>query len=160
MKANDVFKITLPNGVEVECVAITEMQHEHFSIFGGYDDQSTWLCYAQNRLFRVIERHIKHFNGAESYAVEYIGIIVDCCNIPLYDGYLQFHDHLKTLPTFQDFIKTRVGLLYLYKVADVLSDELAAIPGTLPVELVLSHAEEWYHSYLISGLLNADGPLE
>lgn len=156
MKANDVFKITLPNGVEVECVAITKVACDHISICGGYIDTDTWLCYAQNRLFRVTEQTRRFFNCSTLREVKYLDIVVDYCMIPLYDDYLNFHNELVRFPEFHEFIKTRRGLKYLCDVADILSDENTS-PGKLNVECVLASAEAWYHESLVNGLVN--GPL-
>jgi hypothetical protein len=59
MKKNDVFTFTAPNGVEVTAVVINELSYR---VIAG-DATTTWLCYAQNRLFtyKMMQNLIKEF---------------------------------------------------------------------------------------------------
>ena len=77
MKKNDVFTFTAPNGVEVAAVVV-------------YVVKSTYLCYAQNRLFEMWE--------SSEFGLAYNGIIVDYCILPDYDAMLEaYSDHQVTL---------------------------------------------------------------
>jgi hypothetical protein len=93
MKKNDVFTFTAPNGVEVVGVVVAYMNLESH-IDDGWDSTtvSTWLCYAQNRLFTYKHKYsVLHDSWgntrAEGYG-EYGETIVDYAVLPDYDEML------------------------------------------------------------------------
>ena len=77
MKKNDVFTFTAPNGVEVTAVVVHVVK-------------STYLCYAQNRLFEMWK--------SPEFGLAYNGIIADYAILPDYDSMLEaYSDHQVTL---------------------------------------------------------------
>ena len=94
MKKNDVFTFTAPNGVEVTGVVVAYMNLESY-IDDGWDSTtvSTWLCYAQNRLFTYKHKHsVLHDSWGNTRAEgcgEYGEVIVDYAILPEYDAMLE-----------------------------------------------------------------------
>jgi hypothetical protein len=100
MKKNDIFTFTAPNGVEVTAIVVGKV---------GYDvyirtATTTYLCYAQNRLFTIKEvmkairddLDIKRGTaGAESLSYEYGEIIVEYCFLPDYDNMLERYNDIE-----------------------------------------------------------------
>ena len=77
MKKNDTFTFTAPNGAEVTAVVV-------HTIFQGNAKQLD-ICYAQNRLFTLVEWEI-----AKDKGFNYNGeTIVDYCVLPEYDAMLE-----------------------------------------------------------------------
>lgn len=78
MKKDEIFTFTALNGVEVAAVALYAV-----TLFdGGKYIGNKWICYAQNRLFAMMD----YKGGIKNYEYpEYEGIIVDYCIIPKYD---------------------------------------------------------------------------
>ena len=77
MKKNEIFTFTAPNGVEVTAVVV-------HTIFQGSAKQLD-ICYAQNRLFTLVEWEI-----AKDKGFNYNGeTIVDYCVLPEYDAMLE-----------------------------------------------------------------------
>ena len=77
MKKNEIFTFTAPNGVEVTAVVV-------HTIFQGNAKQLD-ICYAQNRLFTLVEWEI-----AKDKGFNYNGeTIVDYCVLPEYDAMLE-----------------------------------------------------------------------
>ena len=74
MKKNDVFTFTAPNGAEVQAVVV------HVA-------KSTYLCYAQNRLFEMWE--------SPEFGLAYNGIIVDYAILPDYDEMLARYNDIE-----------------------------------------------------------------
>lgn len=82
MKKNDIFTLTTPNGVEVTGVCINEVGFAvHLSTA-----TTTYLCYAQNRLFTWL---IKEHTLNHSIHEEYGKILVDYAILPDYDALLK-----------------------------------------------------------------------
>lgn len=72
MKKNEIFTFTAPNGVEVTAVVVHIIK-------------STYVCYAQNRLFEMRE--------SPEFGLAYNGIIIDYCILPDYDRMLEDYYH-------------------------------------------------------------------
>ena len=91
MNKNEIFTFTAPNGVEVTAVVI-------YTVFQGCAKQLD-ICYAQNRLFTMIETEIdKDDKGQWKWDISYGQVIVDYCIFPDYDAMLEaYSDHLVTL---------------------------------------------------------------
>ena len=86
MKKNDVFTFTAPNGVEVTAVAIYAITLFNDNKFIG----NKWICYAQNRLFTMMD----YKEGIKKYEEpEYDETIVDYCILPAYDRILEDYQH-------------------------------------------------------------------
>ena len=79
MKKNDIFTFTAPNGVEVTGVCL-------YPIFKG-TAVTTYVCYAQNRLFTMLEESTMTDKGMEK-TMKYHEIIVDYAILPDYDTLL------------------------------------------------------------------------
>lgn len=92
MKKNDVFTFTAPNGVEVTAIALYAV-----TLFDG--DKyigNKWICYAQNKLFAMMD----YKGGIKNYeAPEYEGVIADYCIIPEYDELLARYNDLEVSRT-------------------------------------------------------------
>ena len=77
MKKNEIFTFKAPNGAEVTAVVV-------HTIFQGSTKQLD-ICYAQNRLFTLVEWEI-----AKDKGFNYNGeTIVDYCVLPEYDTMLE-----------------------------------------------------------------------
>ena len=84
MKKNDVFNYTTSNGDVVKAVVV--------AIIGGHED--TWstythyLCYAQRKLFKYVERYTMEETGIEA---SFAGTsdLVDYAVLPEYDAMLE-----------------------------------------------------------------------
>ena len=79
MKKNDIFTFTAPNGVEVTGVCL-------YPIFKG-TAVTTYVCYAQNRLFTMLEESTMTDKGVEKN-MKYHEVIVDYAILPDYDTLL------------------------------------------------------------------------
>lgn len=79
MKRNDIFTFTAPNGVEVEGVCL----HRIFQGVG----RTLYVCYAQNRLFTMLEESIMTDKG-EEITMKYQEVIAEYAVIPEYDELL------------------------------------------------------------------------
>jgi hypothetical protein len=93
MKKNDIFTFTAPNGVEVTAVVINELSYR---VIAG-EAATTWICYAQNRLFtyKMIQ---DIWDKSKPIEYHYGEILVDYCILPDYDDMLEaYSDHLVTL---------------------------------------------------------------
>ena len=92
MKKNDVFTFTAPNGVEVTAVVV--------AIIGGYEDEwavyNSFLCYAQNRLFKYTERYVwdEHDKEPTGYPAGSV-VLVDYAILPDYDEMLARYNDLE-----------------------------------------------------------------
>jgi len=101
MKKNDVFTFTAPNGAEVQAVVIAAIKSEVKEIpdCGVIEDITTFLCYAQNRLFTFIETDSSYEVEYEKYAhsihSEYGRILVDYAVLPNYDALLDRYNDLE-----------------------------------------------------------------
>lgn len=69
----EMFKITTPNGIEINAHIIRSDGHVH-------------ICYAQNRLFTVYETH-EVIDGERINEFHFGEIIVDYCVIPELDDH-------------------------------------------------------------------------
>ena len=74
MKKNDIFTFTAPNGVEVTAVVV-------------HATRSTYLCYAQNRLFEMWE--------SQEFGLAYNGVVVDYAILPDYDEMLERYNDIE-----------------------------------------------------------------
>jgi hypothetical protein len=79
MKRNDIFTFTAPNGVEVKGVCL-------YPVFQG-SAVTTYVCYAQNRLFTMREEFTMTDHGAE-ITMKYQEVIAEYAAIPEYDELL------------------------------------------------------------------------
>lgn len=79
MKRNDIFTFTAPNGVEVKGVCLCP-------VFQGVG-RTLYVCYAQNRLFTMLEESIMTDHGEEK-TMEYEDVIAEYAAIPEYDELL------------------------------------------------------------------------
>ena len=101
MKKNDVFTFTAPNGVEVQAVVIAVIKSEVKEIpdCGVIEDITTFLCYAQNRLFTFIETDSSYEVEYEEYAhsihSEYGKILADYAILPDYDELLARYNDIE-----------------------------------------------------------------
>ena len=92
MKKNDVFTFTAPNGVEVTAVALYAVTLFNGSTFIG----NKWICYAQNRLFTMMD----YKEGIKKYEKpEYGEVIVDYCILPDYDDMLERYNDIEVAQT-------------------------------------------------------------
>ena len=80
MKKNDIFTFTAHNGVEVTGICL-------YPISKGVA-VTIYLCYAQNRLFTMLEEETMTDKGIKK-TMHYHEVVVDYCNIPEYDGMLK-----------------------------------------------------------------------
>ena len=79
MKKNDIFTFTAPNGVEVTGVCL-------YPIFKG-TAVTIYVCYAQNRLFTMLEESTMTDKGVEK-TMKYHEVIADYAILPDYDSLL------------------------------------------------------------------------
>lgn len=79
MKKNDIFTFTAPNGVEVKGVCL-------YRIFKGAGE-NMYVCYAQNRLFTMLEESIMTDKG-EKTTMKYHDTIAEYAVLPEYDELL------------------------------------------------------------------------
>ena len=88
MKKHDIFTFTAPNGVEVTAVVLER-------IFQG-SCKSTFICYAQNRIFTYIEELFMKFEGTAEWKKDYSygEVLVDYAILPDYDELLKVHESL------------------------------------------------------------------
>jgi hypothetical protein len=86
MKKNDIFTFTAPNGVEVTGVCL-------YPIFKG-TAVTTYVCYAQNRLFTMLEESTMTDKGIEK-AMKYHEVIVDYAVLPDYDALLDRYNDIE-----------------------------------------------------------------
>ena len=84
MKRGDIFTFTAPNGVEVTAVVVHVVK-------------STYLCYAQNRLFEMWE--------SPEFGIAYNGIIVEYCILPDYDAMLERYNDIEVAQ-----VETNIGM--------------------------------------------------
>ena len=85
MNKNEVFTFTAPNGVEVTAVALYAVTLFNGSTFIG----NKWICYAQNRLFTMMD----YKEGIKKYEEpEYGEVIVDYAILPDYDSMLEEYE--------------------------------------------------------------------
>lgn len=83
MEKGKVFTFTAPNGNKVTAVAIYAIKLFNGDTFIG----NKWICYAQNRLFAMMD----HKQGHKLYEEpEYEGVITDYVIIPEYDNILRY----------------------------------------------------------------------
>lgn len=88
MKKNDVFTFTAPNRVEVTAVALYAVTMFDGITFIG----NKWICYAQNRLFTMMD----YKEGIKKYEEpEYDEVIVDYAVLPDYDELLARYNDLE-----------------------------------------------------------------
>ena len=83
MKKNDIFTFTAPNGVEVKGVCL-------YPVFQGAVI-TTYICYAQNRLFTMREEFTMTDHGTE-ITMKYRDTIAEYAVIPKYDKLLRSKD--------------------------------------------------------------------
>lgn len=82
MKKNEIFTFTAPNGVKVTAVAIYPITLFDNDKFIG----NKWICYAQNRLFTMMD----YKEGIKKYQEpEYDEVFVDYAILPKYDALLK-----------------------------------------------------------------------
>ena len=81
MKKNEIFTFKAPNGVEVTAVVV-------HTIFQGSAKQLD-ICYAQNRLFTLVEWEIAKDKGFEKELIYNDETLVDYCVLPEYDAMLE-----------------------------------------------------------------------
>ena len=81
MKKNEIFTFTAPNGAEVTAVVV-------HTIFQGSEKQLD-ICYAQNRLFTLVEWEIAKDKGFKKELIYNGETIVDYCVLPEYDAMLE-----------------------------------------------------------------------
>ena len=86
MKKNDVFTFTAPNGVEVTGVCL-------YPIFKG-TAVTIYVCYAQNRLFTMLEESTMTDKGIEK-TMKYHEVIVDYAILPDYDELLARYNDIE-----------------------------------------------------------------
>lgn len=79
MKKNDIFTFTAPNGVDVTGVCL-------YLIFKGAV-RTMYVCYAQNRLFTMLEELIMTDRGIVK-TTKYHELITDNAVLPDYDKLL------------------------------------------------------------------------
>ena len=86
MKKNDIFTFTAPNGAEVQAVTLYAVTLFDGDKFIG----NKWICYAQNRLFTMMD----YKEGIKKYEEpEYGEVIVDYAILPDYDKMLEDYQH-------------------------------------------------------------------
>ena len=92
MKKNDIFTFKAPNGAEVAAVALYAV-----TLFdGGKYIGNKWICYAQNRLFAMMD----YKGGIKNYEdPEYEGIIVNYAVLPEYDKMIERHNDIEVSRT-------------------------------------------------------------
>jgi hypothetical protein len=88
MKKGDIFTFTAPNGAEVTAVVIAEINHKFNN--ATQEENNTYLCYAQNRLFTI-----KAVYTPTSINEEYGEIIVEYCILPDYDALLDRYNDIE-----------------------------------------------------------------
>lgn len=76
MKKNDIFTFSTPNGVEIKGVCL-------YRVFQG-SGRTLYVCYAQNRLFTMLEESLITDKG-EKTTMKYHEAITDYVIIPEYD---------------------------------------------------------------------------
>lgn len=82
MKKNEIFTFIAPDGVEVKAIAIYAITLFDGNKFIG----NKWICYAQNRLFIMMD----YKEGIKKYEEpEYKEVIVGYCILPEYDELLK-----------------------------------------------------------------------
>jgi hypothetical protein len=92
MKKNDIFSFKAPNGVEVTAVALYAVTLFIGSKFIG----NKWICYAQNRLFTMMD----YKGGIKDYEEpEYDETIVDYAVLPKYDKMLERYNDIEVSRT-------------------------------------------------------------
>ena len=92
MKKNDIFTFTAPNGVEVTAVALYAVTLFNGITFIG----NKWICYAQNRLFTMMD----YKEGTKKYEEpEYGEVIVDYAILPDYDDMLERYNDIEVAQT-------------------------------------------------------------
>lgn len=95
MQKNDVFAFTALNGAKVQAVVIAVIKSEVKEIpdCGVIEDITTFLCYAQNRLFTFIETdssyEVEYEEYAHSIRSDYGKVLVDYAILPDYDRMLE-----------------------------------------------------------------------
>ena len=88
MKKHDIFTFIAPNGVEVTAVALYAVTLFDDDKFIG----NKWICYAQNRLFTMMD----HKESIKKYEEpEYGEIIVDYAILPDYDSMLERYSDIQ-----------------------------------------------------------------
>ena len=90
MKKNDIFTFTAPNGIEVTGVCL-------YPIFKG-TAVTTYVCYAQNRLFTMLEESTMTDEGIEK-TMKYHEVIVDYAVLPDYDELLARYNDIEVAQT-------------------------------------------------------------
>ena len=92
MKIGDIFTFTAPNGVEVTAIALYAVTLFNDSTFIG----NKWICYAQNRLFTMMD----YKEGIKKYEnPEYGEVIVDYAVLPDYDSMLERYNDIEVAQT-------------------------------------------------------------
>ena len=88
MKRNDIFTFTTPNGVEGTAVVINELSYRVMA----REATTTWICYAQNRLFtyKMIQ---DIWNKNKPIEYHYGEVLVDYAILPDYDAMLENYLH-------------------------------------------------------------------
>ena len=86
MKRGDIFTFIAPNGVEVTGVCL-------YPIFKG-TAVTTYVCYAQNRLFTMLEESTMTDKGVEK-TMKYHEVIVDYAILPDYDEMLERYNDIE-----------------------------------------------------------------
>lgn len=101
MKKNEIFTFTAPNGAEVTAVVV-------HTIFQGSAKQLD-ICYAQNRLFTLVEWEIAKDKGFEKELIYNGETIVDYCVLPEYDAMLEdyYYQHEENVKNVQGFGYTK-----------------------------------------------------
>ena len=100
MKKNDVFTFTAPNGVEVTAVVINELSYR---VIAG-EATTTWICYAQNRLFtyKMIQ---DVWDKSKPIEYHYGEVLVDYAILPDYDDMLERYNDIEVAQT-----ETNIGM--------------------------------------------------
>lgn len=88
MKKNEIFTFKAPNGVEVTGVALYGVTLFDGNTFIG----NKWICYAQNRLFTMMD----YKEGIKNYEEpEYGEVIVDYAILPDYEELLARYNDIE-----------------------------------------------------------------
>lgn len=86
MKKNDVFTFIAPNGVEVTGICLYPISKGTMA--------NLYLCYAQNRLFTMLEESIMTDKGIKT-TIHYHKVIVDYAILPDYDELLARYNDIE-----------------------------------------------------------------
>ena len=85
MEKHDIFQFTAPNGVKVIGVVLDKIAYKCYMSW----HITTFLCYAQNRLFTYLKKEDTNCNGFVIETIyEYDKVVVDYAILPDYDEVL------------------------------------------------------------------------